>query len=111
MSIREGLNSKRSAGTAVAVLCLLLAAWAIYRELRPEGPVRETQVYYSDDDGVTWFSDSPSLIPPFDHNGKEAVRCFLSKVDLKPSVAYLRKCSPEMADRIKHNLPVGDALI
>lgn len=34
--------------------------------------VINTTMFYSDDDGKTWFVDDMTRIPPFDHNGKQS---------------------------------------
>lgn len=49
--------------------------------------------YYTDDDGQTFFVDSVYRVPPFDHNGKTAVRAMRMTYDdgKKDFVAYLQR--------------------
>lgn len=60
------------------------------------------EVYYTTDAGTTWFADDVNLIPPFDKNGKTAVRVFLYKCggDGKPFAGYLGRYSPEAAAKL-----------
>jgi hypothetical protein len=109
MSVRESMSSKPAFAVVIAVICLLIGAWAIFHQLRPPAELPEAQVYYSDDEGVTWFPDSASRIPPYDHNGKQAVRCYVFNAGGKDFAGYLKKFTPELISRIKQNLPSGDA--
>lgn len=73
-------EDKRKYGVGVAVAVLLVAAVALGyqlvggRENGAAGPVAKT-AYYTDDNGKTFFKDDVNKIPPFDHNGKQALRC------------------------------------
>ncbi len=110
MGVREGLNAKPITGVAVAVLGLMLGGWAIFRQMHPSEVVVENRVFFSDDDGKTWFADSPTRIPPFQHDGKEAVRCFVFQADGgQPFAGYLRKYTPYLAGRMRNNAPCSDA--
>lgn len=35
--------------------------------------------FYTVDDGATWFVDDANKLPPFDHEGKPAVACYVYK--------------------------------
>jgi hypothetical protein len=52
--------------------------------------------WYTTDDGKTWFADDKRRIPPFDHGGKPAVRCWVYTCDNgKTSFAgYLERFQP-----------------
>lgn len=52
--------------------------------------VSSIKVYYTVDDGRTWFADDSGKPLPFDHNGQMAVRCFVFKCSTSaPFVGYL----------------------
>ena len=73
-------EDKRKYGVGVAAAVLLVAAVALGfqlvggRENGAAGPVAKT-AFYTDDNGKTFFKDDVNKIPPFDHNGKQALRC------------------------------------
>jgi len=72
-----------------------------------------TKAYFTDDDGATYFADEIIKAPPFDHNGKEAVRCYVfSCPGHGKFVGYLEKFTKEMQARISARLavPVGPPL-
>jgi len=39
------------------------------------GAAAATSVFYTDDNGKTFFKGDPDKLPPFEHNGKQAYRC------------------------------------
>jgi hypothetical protein len=106
VGIRESLNENPQAvvkGLGVVFLfALVLLIWHFW----PGSKVKVTaKEFYSDDDGTTWFADDAGKIPPFDHNGKEAV---LAKVYICGShkfVGYLEKFSPEAREKMLNPQP------
>src|SRR4051812_6998464 len=76
VGIRESLNQNRgvSIGAVSGVLVLTLV-WIGYQwGGGPTGgaaPAGSSKVYFSDDDGTTFFADTTDKLPPFDHNGKK----------------------------------------
>ena len=95
MGIRETLNKNPAIATGATIAIILVALGAIVYQLLPNRPHIVTKSWYSDDDGVTYFRDELNKIPPFDHNGKEAVRCFVYKWKGGKFVGYLQKYSDE----------------
>ena len=53
------------------------------------------QQYYSDDDGVSKFADRADKVPPFDHNGKPAVRARVFSAGGKEFINHLERYSSE----------------
>jgi hypothetical protein len=54
------------------------------------------QLYFTDDDGKTFFPESAAKIPPFDHSGKQAVEAIVYKCDGKePFVNHMKRFTPE----------------
>lgn len=95
MGIRQTLNERpwtayATAGLAVAIAGLVL--WLSNRSVVAELP---PQLYFSDDDGKTYFADDSAKVPPFDHNGKEAYLVGVFQCPGgKPFVAYLLRYTP-----------------
>lgn len=98
VGIREKLNENPGITTGITVGIIVIALGAIVWQLFGGGdnfsPV--TQMYYTTDDGQTYFADDANRISPFEKDGKEAVRCYVFKCsDGKPFVAYLERLSKE----------------
>lgn len=94
MALREKLNAHP--GIAIAVVIVAVAA-AIFAVLARTGEQRHlpTQVYFSVDDGASYFADDKAYLPQFTKGGKEAVEARVFQCGSgKPFVAYLTKYSP-----------------
>jgi hypothetical protein len=79
LGIRETLNKNPSITTGVTAGIVVLAIGVNVWQLLPRGGSSAMgngtpKSFYSDDDGATYFADDATKIPPFDHNGKKAVR-------------------------------------
>lgn len=98
MGIREKLNQNPGITTGITIGIIVIALGAIIWQLfGGEGvPAAITQVYYTTDDGKTYFADDVNKVVPFEKDGKEAVRCHVYTCsDGKPFVAYLERLSKE----------------
>lgn len=98
MSLREALQRHSAASTAVTLIVTILAiAYVIYFLSTSRSPgAAAKQAYFSTDNGATWFADDISLLPPYDKDGKQAVRAYVFRcADGKPFVAYLMRFTPE----------------
>jgi hypothetical protein len=86
-------NNPRLTTAAVGIAVALAVAWALWsvRGSPPPQPNRVTQFFFSTDDGKSWFLDDVSKLPPFQKDGKEALRAYVYKcgADGKPYVACL----------------------
>lgn len=76
----------------------------------PTGPQIPTQAYFTVDDGQTWFADDIEKIPPFEHQGQQAVRVQLFTCDGGKTVfpVYLERYSDE-AQAAMERIREGDA--
>lgn len=98
MGLREKLNERPqvSAGVVVGVVLALIAL--ILYEMFGGGPSKHMsggELYFSADDGQTWFADSADKPTSTDHNGAEAYRCFVFKTSTSaPFAGYLEKLTP-----------------
>lgn len=99
MSVREILNRNPVLATGSALVIVLVAvivAYFSYKSSAVEAVSPITQVYYSNDDGKSWFADSIAKVPPFDKDGKEADLAYVYQCpDGKRFVAYLQRYTPE----------------
>lgn len=97
MGVRQTLQEKQKATTVIAGVVLGLAVLALVYENWPAKNLTITKLFYSDDDGQTWFADGVFLVPPYEHNGKIAVDAQVYSYDggKKQFCAYLAKYRTE----------------
>lgn len=96
MGLRETLNKNQGLVVGVVVVLILAAGWVAFTQFRGGGGADIPNAsFYTDDNGATFFKDDYMKVPPFDHNGKEAVRAFVYECNGKQFVAYMERYSPE----------------
>jgi hypothetical protein len=89
------------------VFCIAaLAAWCAWEWREWWSPRRQvilTKAYYTVDDGRTWFVDQAERIPPFDHEGRPAVRAQLFSCDHERTVfvGYLQKVPEDVLQKYR----------
>src|SRR5271165_3819230 len=97
--VREYVNEHPLVSGGMALLGTMLIFFLIWRGATQSNDVTRalTQAWYTDDDGKTWYSGDKSRNPPFDHNGKTAVRAFVFKCDAdnREFVGYLERYTPQ----------------
>lgn len=99
--MRESLKQKKSLGVLMGIALLLCGAGAIaYQSVGGSGGSlsidRTAQGSFTIDDGATYFATDATKVPPFDYNGKPAVRARVYRCgDGKPFVAYLERYTAE----------------
>jgi len=103
VGIRQKLNdaSKGIIGLVILLVVVVYAvvAWEFHRPAA--GAHSNIKTYYTIDDGATYFADDGALFPPFDHDGSQAVRCYVFKCASSGEfVGYLEKFSPEMKETL-----------
>jgi len=107
VGIRETLNQNPGLTTGVTagiiILALVLIIWS---NLSGGGSASNggsvSKLYYSDDDGKTWYADDVSKVPPYDHNGKQAVRAHVYKCkDGKLFVGYLEELNSDYRTKLE----------
>jgi len=63
---------------------------------KPRIPVL-SQLYYTDDDGATYYADSINIVPPYTHNGKTAFRAYVFRCgDGGIFIGYLEAFTPQV---------------
>jgi hypothetical protein len=100
LQIREAINRHSAISTVVVICVLILGLVLIALELKGESGKPPKDNYYSTDDGKTWFVDSASKLPPFDHDGVPAVRCFVFKGGNGKFVGLLEKYTDATRDQL-----------
>ena len=101
MGLRETLNENPRITTGVTVvLIVIVLAWLLWPRGGDGGASAvaaggAAQIFYTADDGQTWFPDDASKIPPFKKDGKDAVRAEVYKCGGKTFVNHLVRYTPE----------------
>ena len=101
MGLRENINTKPGVAVGIATgLIVLAVAFAIWCGAFARGGPRTAPgsvSFFTDDDGKTFFLDTASKLPPFDHNGKKAYGCnvFTSDGGKTRFVAWLFRYTDE----------------
>jgi len=102
MDLRASLSGKPIRAVAVVGGLLLLGLAIIASQLRSaSAPVSHSQAFFSIDDGKTWFADDAAKLPPFDKDGKQAVRAYVFRsAQGKLFVNHLERFKPEAKQAI-----------
>jgi hypothetical protein len=102
MGFRESLNQRPVLAAVLTVGLFVIAGTVLMvwgRGRTP--PTRVDRVYYSSDEGRSYFADSVDRVYPFDHNGKPAYRAYVYQCgDGKPFVSYVARYKDEAAARL-----------
>ncbi len=106
MGIRDTLNRQGKPVTALVVLVLLASIVAIvYYQSRSGDRFGAGSAFYTSDDGKSFFEANSSNIPPFTHDGKEAVQALVYTADGGKTrfVGYLMRFTPRGIQYLKES--------
>ena len=99
MGIHERMNKNKT--MAMSVACLLIVTAVVLIALQARGGGDGTpdptggKAFFSTDDGKTWFAADAMTVPPFNKDGKEAVRAYVYRAgDGTEFVGYLERYTP-----------------
>ena len=82
MSLRQRLNEKSGLTTTITLAVTVLAvAYLVWQVTASDPAIAPRMGFYTDDDGKTFFEAPVETLPPFDHEGKQAVRAFVFTCD------------------------------
>jgi hypothetical protein len=96
MGLRETLNKKPGAALAVGVALLVVGVLVIGLQLRAGGPpALPSEGFFTTDDGQNYFTAGLENLPPFQRDGKEAVRAYVFECNGKRFVNHLERFTPE----------------
>ena len=103
MGIRETLNQNPKATAAVtAGLVLIAVAVIVYQLMQPSGPQAASgNAWYTTDGGQTYYSDDGGKIPPFERDGKTAVRAYVWQCGGDPFVSHLERLAPDSKKKLE----------
>ena len=97
MSIRETLSTAPQKGlVALVTVVLIVVGVVVWSNLfsGPRSPSMPSKIYFTDDDGKTFYPDSSANIAPYDRAGKQALQVAVFQCDSKPPfVGYLIRYS------------------
>jgi hypothetical protein len=103
MGAREWLNQHPKVaiggGITVAVLAITLVVVQI-RAGRHRYPTAIPNLYFTVDDGKTFFVDNASNVAPFDYNGQQAVRAYVYKCGSQKFVGYMERYNHKYHDLV-----------
>jgi hypothetical protein len=97
MGVREALNRNGTVTVAVASAAIIGLGILIYVQATAKPPeATPPSFWFSSDDGQTVFPAPMDRVPPFMHEGREAVRAYVGTVDGGQSkvIRYLEKYTP-----------------
>ena len=95
MGARIIVQQRKSLAVVLATVMIVGAAIAIYVQARDFGPGGPGKAFFTTDDGKTLFVDSIMKLPPFDKDGKQAVRAHVFECNGERVVGYLSCYRPE----------------
>lgn len=97
MTVRESISRNPRIGVGAAALLAVVAGILIFFETHQDSAPASANAnaYFTVDDGKTWFIDDMTKLPPFDKDGKQAVRAFVFRCpDGKQFVGYVQRFTP-----------------
>jgi len=108
VNLRQSLNQNPKLAVVLAaggiLIALLAAVWALWpgNGLASANTGQPGQVFFSSDDGKTFFADDPSKIPPFEKDGKQVYRAYVFRgADGKPFVSCLARYTPQVKQQLQ----------
>ena len=106
MGIREKLNENPNITTGITIAVIVMVVGFIVYSTMGRGPSGgpppvENRAFYTVDDGATWFAEDATKVPPFDHNGKQAVRAKVYRCDGKTFVNHMERYTPDAQKRLQ----------
>lgn len=105
MGIRETINRNSAISTTMVIGMVVVCVVVIGLELRGNNGAPPKENFFTTDDGQTWFADSASKLPPFDHDGGKAVRCYVFKGKNGEFAGLLEKYSDDTLAQLARRDP------
>ena len=103
MGIRETMNKNPALAYGIAGAFVVVALGIVVYHFKPPKAVNMDKAYFTEDDGATTFVDSNDNIPPFDHNGKTAVKLIMYSYHNGKMryIGYLQRWTDDVAAKMK----------
>jgi hypothetical protein len=103
MAIREAIGRQKKIVAIASVLVIVAVAGFLFWQLGGVTKISDEslsipKMWYTSDDGKTWFADAGDRVYPFDHNGKQAYRCYVWSCDGGKTkfVSHLERLKPAL---------------
>jgi hypothetical protein len=113
VGLREKLNDNPNIATGITIAVIVIVVGFIVYSTMGRGPSGGAPVleraFFTIDDGTTWFIDDVNKVPPFDRDGKQAVRAHVYKCQGKTFVNHLERQAPEVQKRRQQTSNTGAA--
>ena len=102
------MGSRKNLLATAAFVIVIVAVFVYWRSTSDAPAGASQQAFFTTDDGRTWFKDDVRKLPPFEHNGKQACRCYLYTTDggKTTSVSHLERYTAEakkIMDRLQQS--------
>lgn len=104
MTVREYMSKHpRVTVSATLAVCLLAIAYLVFSLFSSSNAFEPRKAWFTDDDGKTWFAADAAKKPPFNHNGKPAVMCFVYTHDGGKTkwISYMLRYAPSAKQKIE----------
>lgn len=104
MTVREYISKHPRVTVSVTlIVCLLAIAYLVFNLFGGSTVFEPRKAWFTDDDGKTWFAADAAKKPPFNHNGKPAVMCFVYTHDGGKSkwISYMLRYAPSAKQKIE----------
>lgn len=106
--LRDWVNKNPAVMVIIAAVIVVLVGVLAYLQFRG-GTVELQQadkLFFTTDDGATFFTEDAKKEPPFDHNGKQAVRAHVFEAGGKKFVGYMERFTAD-ALKARQNIAAG----
>ena len=103
MGVRDWINNHpKTAGGVTAAIIAITITTIVVQVLanRKKYPSDLPLVFFTVDDGKTWFSASASNVPPWDYKGQPAVAAHVFQCNGKQFVGYMERFTPKYHDLV-----------
>jgi len=101
VGIREAIEKRKSVAVAVMLVVTVGAVIAIFVQARNFDSFNAGDTYFTTDEGQTFFVDSGTKLPPFEVDGKTAVRAHVFNCGGKLVVGYISRYTAETLKAIE----------
>jgi hypothetical protein len=103
MSLREQINEHKKLASIGLVIVIVAILYMVSYRGHGENVDKlvPSQAFFTFDDGKTWFVDSSKRIPPFEYNGKTAVRAYVFSKGGNNFVGYLERFTPAAKEEME----------
>jgi hypothetical protein len=111
MGVREMINKRKPLSAVIAATIIVATVAIAFVYLRGNDGVfgGGAKAFYTVDDGKTWFVADAEKLPPFQHDGKTAYRCYLFTTDGGKTkfVSHLERYTPQGKKQAEEHMRKG----